>query len=318
MTSAATEPVAGSLVPERRAAWLPALCFLSLGAFTFTPAQAEIAIGEIDPAASEDDRIAYGEYVLRAAGCVTCHTAEDGEFLAGGRPIESPFGAFYGPNITPDPEYGIGTWSEADFKRALQEGRSPDGRHYYPAFPFTSYTRMRDEDIEALWAFLQSNVDPVAEANRPHELDWFARFRPALIGWKWLHFEPGRFEFDPNQSEQWNRGAYLTHALGHCMECHSPRTRTGGLELERLGAGTRLPDGDIAPNITPDRETGIGRWGERHIARYLEIGITRDGDFAGGSMADVIDHGTSHLTPEDRQAIASYLRAQDPIGYEPD
>ncbi|WP_051074941.1 cytochrome c [Thioalkalivibrio sp. ALJ16] len=317
MTSAATEPVAGVPVSRRRAAWLPA-ALLFAGLTALTPVQAEIAIGEVDPAASDEERIAYGEYVLRAGGCVTCHTAKDGEFLAGGRAIESPFGVFYGPNITPHPEYGIGDWSEADFRRALQEGRSPDGHHYYPAFPYTAYTRMRDEDIEALWAYLQSKVEPVAEENRSHELDWFARFRPALIGWKWLHFQPGRFEPDPDQSEQWNRGAYLTLALGHCMECHSPRTRTGGLELGRLGAGSRLPDGDVAPNITPDRDTGIGRWGERHIARYLEMGITRDGDFAGGSMADVIDHGTSHLTSEDRRAIAVYLRALDPIEYEPE
>ncbi len=282
------------------------------------PAQAEISIGGLDPEAGEEARIAYGEYVLRAGGCVTCHTAEDGEFLAGGRPIESPFGVFYGPNITPDDEHGIGGWSQDDFKRALREGRAPNGQHYYPAFPFTSYTQMKSEDVEALWAFLQSEVEPVAKENTPHELVWFARFRPSLMGWKWLHFEPGTFEPAPDESDQWNRGAYLVLALGHCMECHTPRTRTGGLEMERLGAGARLPDGDVAGNITPDRETGVGRWGERHIARYLEMGLTRDGDFAGGGMADVIDHGTSYLSEEDRRAIAVYLRSLEPIEHEPD
>ncbi|WP_028484521.1 cytochrome c [Thioalkalivibrio sp. ALE17] len=297
-------------------AWLPALCLAGL--IGSAPIQADTSIGELEPEADAEDRIAYGEYVLRAGGCVTCHTAEDGEFLAGGRPIESPFGVFYGPNITPDPEHGIGGWSEDDFKRALQQGRGPDGRHYYPAFPFTSYTRMKDEDIEALWAFLQAEVEPVARENTPHDLVWYARFRPSLMGWKWLHFEPGAFEPDPDESEQWNRGAYLTLALGHCMECHTPRTRTGGLDLERLGAGARLPDGDVASNITPDRETGIGRWGERHIARYLEMGLTRDGDFAGGAMADVIDHGTAHLTDEDRRAIAVYLQSLEPLEHEPE
>ncbi|WP_018866311.1 MULTISPECIES: cytochrome c [unclassified Thioalkalivibrio] len=297
-------------------AWLPALCLAGL--IGSAPILADTSIGELEPEADAEDRIAYGEYVLRAGGCVTCHTAEDGEFLAGGRPIESPFGVFYGPNITPDPEHGIGGWSEDDFKRALQQGRGPDGRHYYPAFPFTSYTRMKDEDIEALWAFLQAEVEPVARENTPHDLVWYARFRPSLMGWKWLHFEPGAFEPDPDESEQWNRGAYLTLALGHCMECHTPRTRTGGLDLERLGAGARLPDGDVASNITPDRETGIGRWGERHIARYLEMGLTRDGDFAGGAMADVIDHGTAHLTDEDRRAIAVYLQSLEPLEHEPE
>ncbi|WP_410345288.1 c-type cytochrome [Thioalkalivibrio sp.] len=281
-------------------------------------AQAEVRIGEHDPSAGSDEQITYGEYVLRAGGCVTCHTAEDGEFLAGGRPIESPFGAFYGPNITPDTEHGIGGWSEADFKRALLDGRSPDGRHYYPTFPYTSYTQMQPRDVEALWAFLQSEVEPVARENTPHDLVWYARFRPSLMGWKWLHFEPGTFEPDPDQSDDWNRGAYLTNALGHCMECHTPRTRTGGLDLKRIGAGARLPDGDVAANITPDRETGIGRWAERHIARYLEMGLTRDGDFAGGGMADVIDHGTAHLTDADRRAIAIYIRSLEPVHHDPD
>lgn len=297
-------------------AWLSALCLVGL--VGVAPARADVSIGELDAAAGEDDRIAYGEYVLRAGGCVTCHTAEDGEFLAGGRPIESPFGVFYGPNITPDAEHGIGGWSLEDFQRALQDGRGPDGRHYYPAFPFTSYTRMKTEDVEALWAFLQSEVEPVARENTPHDLVWYAGFRPSLAGWKWLHFEPGTFEPDPDESEQWNRGAYLTLALGHCMECHTPRTRTGGLDLDRLGAGARLPDGDVASNITPDRETGIGRWGERHIARYLEMGLTRDGDFAGGSMAEVIDHGTAHLTDDDRRAIAVYIGSLEPIEHAPD
>lgn len=280
--------------------------------------QAGVQIGEHDPSAGTDEQIAYGEYVLRAGGCVTCHTAEDGEFLAGGRAIESPFGAFYGPNITPDAEHGIGDWSEEDFKRALLEGRSPDGRHYYPAFPYTSYTKIQPRDVEALWAFLQSEVEPVARENTPHDLVWYARFRSSLMGWKWLHFEPGTFEVDPDQSDEWNRGAYLANALGHCMECHTPRTRTGGLDLKRIGAGARLPDGDVASNITPDRETGIGRWGERHIARYLEMGLTRDGDFAGGGMADVIDHGTAHLTDADRRAIAIYIGSLEPIEHDPE
>ncbi|MFO7954671.1 MAG: cytochrome c [Thioalkalivibrio sp.] len=281
-------------------------------------ARADVSIGEHDPEAGSDEKIAYGEYVLRAGGCVTCHTADDGEFLAGGRAIESQFGTFYGPNITPDPEHGIGNWSEDDFKRALKEGRGPDGRHYYPAFPFAAYTRMQPREVEALWAFLQSGVEPVERENTPHDLVWYARFRSTLTGWKWLHFEPGVFEPDPDQPDAWNRGAYLTNALGHCMECHTPRTPTGGLDLNRIGAGARLPDGDVAPNITPDRETGIGRWADRHIARYLEIGLTRDGDFAGSGMAEVIDHGTAHLTDADRRAIATYLGTLDPIEHEPD
>ncbi|TVP78223.1 cytochrome c [Thioalkalivibrio sp.] len=267
---------------------------------------------------SDDDgvseQVRQGEYLLRAGGCVSCHTekADDAPFLAGGRAIESPFGTFYGPNITPDPETGIGGWSEDDFARALRHGISPGGRHYYPAFPYTSYTRMRSEDIAALWAYLQT-VEPVRLEDRAHELVWYARFRPGLRVWKFLHFRPAEFEPRPDATEEWNRGAYLSGALAHCAECHSPRTRTGGLDPERLYSGARMGDGDAAPNITPDRETGIGRWSPRHLMRYLDMGMDPDGDFAGGAMGDVIGEGTSHLTDEDRRALVVYLRELDPI-----
>lgn len=257
-----------------------------------------------------------GAYVLRAAGCVTCHTADEEEapFLAGGRAIESPYGTFYGPNITPDRETGIGGWTEADLARALGEGRGPDGRHYYPVFPYAAYTRMRREDVAALWAYLQT-LEPVRRENRPHELVWYARFRPGLGLWKWRHFDPGEFIPRDDASEELSRGAYLV-ALAHCAECHTPRTCTGGLDPERRFAGTRMPDGDAAPNLTPDRETGIGRWSPRHLARYLDMGMDRDGDFAGGAMASVIDQGTRHLTDADRQAIVAYIRSLPPIRHE--
>jgi mono/diheme cytochrome c family protein len=274
--------------------------------------------GAAESLAGMDDaaRLERGAYVLRVAGCVTCHTAEaeDAPFLAGGRAIESPFGTFHGPNITPDPDTGIGTWTEADLARALGAGRGPDGRHYYPAFPYGSYTRMRREDVAALWAYLRS-VEPVRQENRPHELVWFARFRPGLGLWKWLHFQPGEFAPRADASEELNRGAYLV-ALGHCVECHTPRGLSGGLDPARRLAGARMPDGDVAPNITADRDTGIGRWSARHLARYLAMGMDRDGDFAGGAMASVIDQGTGHLTDADRQAIAAYIRSLPPIRHE--
>lgn len=260
------------------------------------------------------DQVRQGEYLLRAGGCVSCHTekADDASFLAGGRAIESPFGTFYGPNITPDPETGIGGWSEQDFARALRHGTSPGGRHYYPAFPYTSYTRMRSEDVAALWAYLQT-VEPIRRDNREHELVWYAGFRPVLGLWKFLHFRPGEFEPRPEATEEWNRGAYLSRALAHCAECHSPRTRTGGLDPRRLYSGTRTDGGDAVPNITPDRETGIGRWRAGHLMRYLDLGMDPDGDFAGGPMGDVISEGTSHLSDEDRRALVVYLLALEPI-----
>lgn len=263
---------------------------------------------------SVQDLVHQGEYLLRAGGCVSCHTGsgEEAPFLAGGRAIESPFGTFFGPNITPDSETGIGGWTEADLRRALRHGLDPAGRPYYPAFPYTSYTRMRDDDIAALWAYLQT-VPPVHLENRPHDLRGAAGFRPGLHIWRFLHFRPGEPPMYEDRSDEWNRGAYLSLALAHCSECHSPRTRTGGVIPHLRYSGARMAGGDIAANLTPDRETGIGRWSGRHIMRYLEFGMDPGGDFAGGAMADVITEGTSHLTDADRRALAVYLLALDPI-----
>lgn len=276
-----------------------------------------LAVGSAEGLAGDvglSEQAREGEYLLRAGGCVSCHTEKEAgaAFLAGGRGIETPFGTFYGPNITPDPETGIGLWTERDFVRALRHGIRPKGGAYYPAFPYTSYTRMKDDDITAIWAYLRS-VEPVRRENRSHELAWYAGFRPGLRVWRFLHFRPGEFEADPSASDEWNRGAYLSQAAAHCAECHSTRTRTGGLNPGLLYAGGRLGGGDVAPNITPDRDTGIGRWRPGHLMRYLDLGMDPDGDFAGGVMGDVISEGTSHLTDEDRRALVIYLRELKPI-----
>jgi mono/diheme cytochrome c family protein len=292
----------------RRGPWWSAPVLLGLALCLPSAAQAEHP---------DDELIKRGEYALHAAGCISCHTKkeDDAPFLAGGRAIESPFGTFYGPNITPDKETGIGNWSADDLARALTEGRGPDGRHYYPALPYTSYTRMKREDIEAIWAYLQS-IEPVRQENKPHELVWYARFRPGLRFWNVLHLRPGEFVPRESESDEWNRGAYLVNAMGHCAECHTPRTRTGGLDPNRLFAGQRLGDDGSIPNITPDRDTGIGRWSGRHIMRYLDMGMDPDGDFAGGTMAEVIEHGTSHLSSEDQRAMAVYLMSLAPIRHD--
>lgn len=258
-----------------------------------------------------EDLVRRGEYVFRAAGCTSCHTDRKGkgEFLAGGRPLQTPFGTFYSPNITPDLEHGIGRWSDEDFVRALADGVSPNGAHYYPAFPYTSYTRMRRADMLALKAYLFT-VAPVARPNRKPELAWYARWRSLLSVWKWLFFTPGELEADPAQAEDWNRGAYLAKALAHCGECHTPRNLFGAPDEARRYAGTpNGPEGEAVPNITPDRKTGIGRWREDDIVYYLETGATPGGDYAGSLMADVIDDSLSHLTQADLQAIVSYLRS---------
>lgn len=248
-----------------------------------------------------------GRYLFNAALCAGCHTAEDGEPLAGGRAIESPFGTFYTSNITPDPEHGIGAWSEDDFIRALRDGVSPTREHYYPAFPYTSFTKLSRADMLALKAYLDT-VPPVAQPNRPHDLVWFADWRLPLGIWKWLYFSPGAFVSDPGQGAQWNRGAYLAEAATHCAECHSPRDLLGGIVAgERYSGALAGIEGGGTPNITPDKEHGIGTWTRDMLAFYLEVGMEPNGDFAGGAMAHVIDQGTGKLTDADRAAIAEYI-----------
>ncbi len=256
-----------------------------------------------------------GELVFYAAGCAACHTDVDnhGPPLAGGRALETPFGTFYSPNITPDPVHGIGAWSDEDFVRALRDGVAPDGRQYHPVFPYTSYTRMRREDMLALKRYLFSR-QPVARPNRPHALPWYLSFRPLLRVWKWLYFEPGEYQASVDKSPRWNRGAYLVQALGHCAECHSPRNRLGAIDARLRFAGTRDgPEGETVPNITPDKQTGIGGWPRGDLAYFLQTGATPDGDYTGGAMAEVIDAGLSHLPVTELQAIADYLRSLEPI-----
>jgi len=259
-----------------------------------------------------------GEYVFRAAAGCSCHTdvPNDGPALAGGRAIETPYGTFYSPNITPDPETGIGDWSEVDFVRAMTEGVGPGGEHYFPVFPYTSYTRMSRRDLVDLWAYL-SSVEPVARRNREHDLWWPFSWRYLMSWWKWLYLPENGPVSDPGRSEQWNRGAYLVNGPSHCGECHTPRDWLGGLETDMAFAGTAEgPEGDLAPNITPDPETGIGRWRPADITWLLQMGLLPDGDSVQGAMAEAIDHGYTDLTPEDRQAIAEYILSLPPIEHQ--
>ncbi len=263
-------------------------------------------------ALAQDDLVGRGEYLIHAGGCVTCHTAEsdDAVPLAGGRAMESPFGTFYSPNITPDPDTGIGNWSDDDFVNAFWEGVSPAGEHYYPSFPYTSYTGISRDNLIAMKAYLFS-LEPVKNENRKHELAWYMSTRLAAGAWKELNFEPARFVADDSKDEQWNRGAYLARHLGHCGECHTPRGDLGALQADQEYAGSRLGDENI-PNITQHRVDGIGRWSVSDIEYFLDIGMLPDGDFAGSSMVDVIEDNTSRLTREDRLAIAAYLKSVPP------
>jgi mono/diheme cytochrome c family protein len=260
----------------------------------------------------DDTVLARGKYVLQISGCSHCHTADDGEQLAGGRALPTPFGTFYTPNITSHKTAGIGAWSIEEFQRALHQGVAPDGSDYYPAFPYTSYTRMPAGDARALHTYILS-LPASEQPNRVHQLAWFLRWRFAARVWKWLFFSAGEFQLRPAQSAQWNRGAYIAEAMGHCGECHTARNLFGALHADLAYAGNAQgPEDELVPNITPHKATGIGDWSRADLQNFLRFGELPDGEYAAGSMDPVIE-GLRHLTPEDRDALTDYLRSLPPI-----
>jgi mono/diheme cytochrome c family protein len=225
--------------------------------------------------------------------------------------LATAFGTFYAPNITPDKANGIGAWSEADFRRALHEGRGPDGRYLYPVFPYPSFTRMADRDIADLYAYLMAQP-AVSAPSKPQQARFPFGFRPLLALWRALFFRAGAEHDSPPPQNASGRGRYLVEAVAHCGECHSPRNWLGAVEYSRALAGNPAgPDGQKAPDITPDVATGIGKWTVEDIATLLKTGQTPEFDFVGSGMADVV-RGTARLTDADRQAIAVYLKSLPP------
>jgi mono/diheme cytochrome c family protein len=260
-----------------------------------------------------------GRTMFNVGGCASCHAVPnknpdkvDRTQLGGGLALKSPFGTFYAPNVSPDPKDGIGNWSEANFVTALWKGTSEHGNNLYPAFPYTSYQHMRLDDVRDLFAYLKT-LPPVSGKARRHDLSFPFNERRLLGGWKLLFLHGGPFVPDPAQSAQWNRGAYLVNGPGHCAECHSPRNMLGGIIDSERFAGGPAPDGDgWVPNITPvGLKQGDTVWSEKDIASFLDDGMSPSGDFAGGSMAEVI-RNTSLLSPDDRAAIAAYIAALPP------
>ena len=264
------------------------------------------------PGISAAADVKRGEYLATAGGCMGCHTApgKTATAYAGGRALNTPFGTFYGPNITPDRNTGIGAWTEADFIRAMRHGERPDGKNYFPAFPYSSFTRIVDADLRDLWAFLRS-LPPSQQASKPHELRFPFGFRFLVTVWKWLFFTAG-----PSIAVEGPlaRGAYLVGALGHCGECHTSRNFLGGLRHNRALAGGLGPEGKRVPNLTPAR---LKSWSDSDLREFFLSGSTPDGDSAAAPMDEVVRNSTSRLQPADLAAIISYLRNLPPIADEP-
>jgi mono/diheme cytochrome c family protein len=251
--------------------------------------------------------IARGRYLADAADCLACHTAENGEAFAGGRAFHTEFGTIYSPNISPDPETGIGEWSDEEFVAAVHEGVAPDGEWLYPAFPYAAYTYLATDDVLAIKAYLFSqppvrNEPPENALRFPYNQRWLMRF------WAMLYNPNTRFEPVPERSPSWNRGAYLVEALGHCGDCHTPRTPLQSLDNRRKFSGG-FAEGWRAYNISSDEETGIGSWSAADLERYLQTGRAENRGSAFGPMAEAVHLSFAKLTDSDLSAIVEYVRS---------
>ena len=250
--------------------------------------------------------IAKGEYLAKAADCAACHTAPGGKSLAGGLAFKLPFGTIYAPNITPDREFGIGAWSDAEFVRALRKGVGRHGEDLYPAFPYTSFALLSTDDALAVKAYLTS-VSPAAVPSRPNDL-WFPfNQRYVMRGWKLLFMPSAPYEPDTSKTADWNRGAYLVEALAHCGECHTPRNLLFATRSDAKFSGA-VVEGWKAYNITPDKESGIGGWTDAELAAYLSSGHADGHGGASGSMAEAVNLSLRLLSAEDIASMVTYLR----------
>lgn len=292
--SAATSVVVGALVSITLAAW---------------------PIGEPEHLGIIEGDPQRGAYLARASGCVSCHTDFQamGAALAGGAPLDTPFGTFVPPNITPDAVHGIGDWTMDQFAKAVRQGIGPDGQPYYPAFTYQFYGDFNDQDIADLWAAIRT-VPAVAEAAPEHDVGFPFNLRFGLKLWRGLFLEEEPLTPVLGRSDAWNRGQELVTGAAHCAACHTGRNLLGGLkESEALAGNDSLPGGSVAPSIRAEDLAAAG-WTVDNLSYALRTGMMPDGDAFGGSMAEVVQYGTVFLDEEDRQAIATFLL--NPIGGE--
>lgn len=260
----------------------------------------------VPPELASADPLTKGRYLTEAADCQACHTAKGGKPFAGGRAFKLPFGTIYTPNITPDRETGIGAWSDAEFVRAVHKGIGRDGQRLYPAFPYASYAMLTDDDVLAIRRYLAS-LAPVRQANLPNTFSFPFNQRWLMAIWGALFNREPVFRPVADRDAQWNRGAYLVEAAGHCGECHTPRTLMQAMNTRQKFAGGAA-EGWNAYNITTDQVSGIGAWSSDDLVSYLARGHAPQRGVASGPMAEVVELSTGRLTPSDVAAIAAYLR----------
>jgi mono/diheme cytochrome c family protein len=265
-------------------------------------------IGEAEPTTFPAGDVERGAYLARESGCVSCHTdaKNEGLALAGGAPLDTPFGTFVPPNITPHPDAGIGQWTIQDFARAVRQGVSPEGAPYYPVFTYSFYAGFSDQDIADMWEAFRS-VPPVAKAAPAHDVGFPFSFRSGLKLWRAAYLVAPETAALMGTSSPWNRGRLLVEGAAHCAACHTGRTLAGGLDDDARFAGNdRLPGGSKAPSILTEDLLGRG-WTVANLSYALKSGLLPNGDAFGGSMAEVVAEGTLYLTDTDREAIATYL-----------
>jgi mono/diheme cytochrome c family protein len=279
---------------------------VGFGVFAWRP-----GIGKIGPPAPSSfapELVARGEVLAGAGYCSTCHTTKGGQPFAGGYPMKTGFGTIYSTNITPDPKTGIGTWSEAAFRRAMHQGVARNGSHLFPAFPYDHFTKLSDADVSALYAYMMTRPPVVAPAKR-NSVPFPLNIRALQAGWKLLFFKPGRFEPDKARSAEWNRGAYLAEGVSHCGACHTPRNALGAEKRDKAFAGAAI-DNWIAPPLTAANPSPAP-WDQAELTAYLRTGVSRYHGVVAGPMAPVVHDGLVKLPDADIHALAVYFADRD-------
>jgi mono/diheme cytochrome c family protein len=271
-------------------------CLILCSAFAHIPARAELS----------DEIVAHGKALVETADCGSCHTADPAKPFAGGKRIDTPFGAIYAPNLTPDRETGIGAWSDVDFIRALRYGTAPDGSSYYPAFPYPYFTKLTRDDILSIRAYL-STLTAFQDKAPPPELRFPLNFRMVMWVWNYIFFKPGILDPDQQKGADWNRGRYLVEGAGHCGACHTPKNIFGADRRGRAFAGGRV-GGWFAPRLDAAARSGLGSWGVDDIVEYLQSGRNAK-SHADGLMAEIVVNSTSKMSDSDLRAIAVYLKS---------